>query len=672
MQSLSWYLNRLSRMSAREVIHRLRKDIVCRLERAGALGAHRPPKPALRRIAPWICLDTESDMTELEAEADRILANRQPIFRLAEGLGGTFPCWNRDPLTGIVAPMTFGKSLDYRSESLVGNIKYLWEPNRHLELVTLAQAYARTGENRFLDGVIARISSWLRQCPYPLGPNWSSSLESGIRLINWSIVWDLLEGLDSPLRTDASGNDLLDAWLKSVYQHVRFVDANYSKFSSANNHIVGEAAGVYIATCVWPFWPEFEQCRARAKEILLEESKRQTYADGVNKEQAISYQQFVFDFLLFAALAGERCQDDTFPLDYWLRIEAMVGFISSLLDVGGKVPMFGDADDGYVSRMAVGEFCPYRSMLATGAIRFERQEWAAQAGAIDGKTRSLMGDSASEAFDRILKSDGTRLSPTREFPDGGYYILGRGIQASNELKVVVDCGQLGYLSIAAHGHADALSFVLSVCGYEILVDPGTFSYHTEPKWREYFRGTGAHNTVRVDGLDQSVQGGNFMWLRHAKARCIGFDVDSNGGRFEGEHDGYMRLDDPVMHRRLIEQRETKIRVVDELSCKGHHRVEQCWHFSEQCRVRVTDEFEIVAKNGPVTVRLRAAEPMQKIHHLRGSEDPAGGWVSRRFDVKEPADSVYFVKEIEGTATLTTLIECEIDANQREKGQVYQN
>ena len=81
---------------------------------------------------------------------------------------------------------------------------------------------------------------------------------------------------------------------------------------------------------------------------------------------------------------------------------------------------------------------------------------------------------------------------------------------------------LGYLSIAAHGHADALSFTLSVGGNEILIDPGTFAYHTQKRWREYFRGTSAHNTLRVDGADQSVPGGNFLWTQHSQTRVLSF------------------------------------------------------------------------------------------------------------------------------------------------------
>ena len=106
-------------------------------------------------------------------------------------------------------------------------------------------------------------------------------------------------------------------------------------------------------------------------------------------------------------------------------------------------------------------------------------------------------------------------------------------------------------SIAAHGHADALAFTLSVGGREFLVDPGTYAYHTQGAWRSYFRGTAAHNTVRVDGRDQSQPGGNFMWLRKAPAGCNLWRTSVERDVFEGWHGGYAGLADPVMHRRRI-------------------------------------------------------------------------------------------------------------------------
>jgi hypothetical protein len=286
---------------------------------------------------------------------------------------------------------------------------------------------------------------------------------------------------------------------------------------------------------------------------------------------------------------------------------------------------------------------------------------AARAGQLDDKTRFLLGEGGWAGL--MSRAAGTVHRAPQRFSEGGYYVLGRSLGTGQEVRLIADAGPLGYLSIAAHGHADALSFVLSVAGREIIVDPGTYSYHTEPLWRAYFRGSGAHNTVRVDGQDQSIQGGNFMWLRHARARCLEFDPSA--GRFSAEHDGYTRLADPVVHRRDITVGGTMTEVMDRLACNGYHVVERCWHFSEQCDVSLTGST-VVAEHGPVRVTLRPMEAVREIRQLCGSEDPPGGWVSRRFDAKVAANSVYFVSDISGTVDLKTCIEYEIRTADRQE------
>ena len=156
----------------------------------------------------------------------------------------------------------------------------------------------------------------------------------------------------------------------------------------------------------------------------------------------------------------------------------------------------------------------FRSLLATGAVLFERPALKAKSGVFDDKSRWLLGDAGAAAYARI---DASRAFPVRRaFPEGGYFILGEDFETPREVRLVADAGPLGYLAIAAHGHADALAFTLSVGGKPILVDPGTFSYSSQP-WRRYFRSTAAHNTVVVDDRDQSEYGGSFLWLEHANA-----------------------------------------------------------------------------------------------------------------------------------------------------------
>src|SRR5690606_22915527 len=124
--------------------------------------------------------------------------------------------WNRDPLTGQCAPRLFGPSIDVHSQEDVGNIKYLWELNRHLNLPLLAQAYRLTDDQHYLQVMQQQLESWFEQCSYLSGPNWNSGLEAAIRLINWSVAWQLVGAEDSAMFTGEDGEAFRDRWLNSV------------------------------------------------------------------------------------------------------------------------------------------------------------------------------------------------------------------------------------------------------------------------------------------------------------------------------------------------------------------------------------------------------------------------------------------------------------------------
>jgi len=645
-------------MTPAEIGHRVVKAAAMQAERWGFVRCIVPAADLSREARPWIHANARLDPAPYLAAADRIVAGRFDVFAL-EGIElGDPPRWNRDPKTGIEAPLAFGKQLDYRDPKRVGDIKYLWEPNRHLHLVTLAQAYALSGDASYADALRTQLDSWFTACPFRMGPNWSSALEAGLRLVNWAFAWQLIGGASSLVFAGAEGEAFRQRWLVSVYQHAEFVSGHFSLHSSANNHLIGEAAGLYIAAVAWPLWPRAREWRAQAQAILEREALLQNAPDGVNREQAVSYQQFELDLLLFPLLAA-RANGRDFPAAYVARIEAMLVYLASIMDSGGNVPTFGDADDGLAARLDPHPgFCRYRSLLATGALLFGRGDFKAKARTLDDKTRWLFGAGASEAFNSIDTAD-ARLPIRRDFPDGGYYILGSDFETEAEIRLVADAGPLGYREIAAHGHADALSFTLSIGGQEFLIDPGTFAYHTEGEWRAYFRGTAAHNTLRVDGKDQSEPGGNFMWLRKARAACSRWNATPEEDYFEGWHDGYLALADPVMHRRRIVLNKSSRRIVieDTLQMDGEHEVELFFHCHEGCAVRPADDG-VILERGERRVRLRWPDLSEGgATLLRASTNPIAGWVSRGFDRKEGAPTLIWRARLAGRTVLRTSLDC---------------
>jgi hypothetical protein len=645
--SLRWKLNRLAAMDAREIRHRVGQQAHATLERFGFFAEKEPARTGDAAGRAWVDpLPRQFDAQQYCAAAERIMAGEFDVFALRPAQLGFPPQWNRDPKTGRVAPLTFGKALDYRDERIVGDIKYLWEPSRHAELLTLAQAWHLSHDQRYAASCRTLLDSWFEQCPYARGAHWSSSLEHAMRLINWSFAWHLLGDEHQPLR---------ERWLTSIFQHCHFIAGHLSRHSSANNHLLGELTGLFVAATTWPLWPQSKSWLELARRELQEQALVQNGGDGVNREQAVWYHHEVADMLLVAGLVARANGTELAP-QYWQRLEAMLDYVASIMDVGGNVPNFGDADDAVVARLdpAPGAHV-YRSLLATGAVVFERPDLALKAGTFDAKSRWLLGDRAAERF-ASLASSAMPVPPRREFPVAGYYVLGHELDTVREVRIVADAGRLGFLSIAAHGHADALSFTLSAGGKELLIDPGTFAYHTQKQWRAYFRGTSAHNTVRIDGQDQSVAGGNFLWLAHAPVRALEFSSTTQFDRLVAEHDGYRRLSDPVTHRRelFLDHSTTALTVVDEIFCRGSHSIEMFWHFAESCEVTLEDR-RAIARHGGVRLELQLPQGM-RCELVRGREAAPLGWVSRRFDRRAPTSTLLVQGTTRGNARLVTCLE----------------
>ena len=330
----------------------------------------------------------------------------------------------------------------------------------------------------------------------------------------------------------------------------------------------------------------------------------------------------------------------------------MFEFAAALVE-GGGYPMIGDADDGMVLDLGTGGV-DLRGMLAAGARLFDRADFARLS---DGHTEwaTWLTGVAEVAPNDALPAPRALLS--RGFPATGYYLLQSGTAgAADAISVVMDCAELGFGALAAHGHADALSIVLRVAGEDVLVDPGTYDYFTYPAWRAYYRSTPAHNTVTIDGVDQSMISGPFMWATRARTTCVEWSPSAGGGAIVGEHDGYTRLADPVVHRRRVELDGVtrRITLTDELGAAGEHDITIWFHFGEKCKVHVEGQAVRVAIAGHhVVMRL---DSRLEVVALPGRDAVGPGWVSRGYHVRAAAPAVAARVRTRGRVTLATVID----------------
>src|SRR5262249_39564123 len=129
--------------------------------------------------------------------------------------------------------------------------------------------------------------------------------------------------------------------------------------------------------------------------------------------------------------------------------------------------------------------------------------------------------------------------------------------------------------------------------------------------------------------------------------------------FEGAHDGYTALADPVTHRRRIalDKAARRVTIEDTIEAAGEHTVEIFFHCHEEATVReVAGGFEIERGGRAIRIALRAGADAD-VRCLRGSLEPIAGWVSRRFDQKQPAPTLVWRATLAGPRVLKTTLDC---------------
>ena len=552
------------------------------------------------------------------------------------------PDWFLDPLSGRRAPQAeYCFSINHRNEAVTGNAKQVWELSRHHHLTVLAAAYALTGDRRYAERAGSHLQSWWQENPFLSGIHWTSGIELGIRLISWVWTRRLLDGWDG-VQGLFDQNELA---LKQIWWHQTYLAGFRSRGSSANNHVVAEAAGQLVAALAFPWFEESTAWADESARLLRQELANNTFPSGVNRELAFDYHGLVAELGLIsgveADLAGRPLPDAT-----WRSLGRMLDVAAACLDCGLRAPRQGDSDEGRALVIASPESNRWEALLALGRALFGAPEWWPPAQ--PGVASTLL-----PALARHRSLPDRPVSRPWHFADAGITIFRSEPTGRPEIWCRCDSGPHGFLSIAAHAHADALSVEVRHGGTDILTDPGTYCYSGDPPFRRYFRSTIGHNTLEVLGRDQSISGGPTIWIRHAESRLMSLESSPDGdeGRWVAEHYGYRTLDPAVTHRRTVEfhGEQRLIEISDEIDGAGRPPVRLAFHLGPAVEadldgciltLRWQDQDGDEAK---ATMTLPSSLGWSLV---RGARDPVLGWYSPAFGQKVPATDVIGV----GSAT----------------------
>ena len=513
-------------------------------------------------------------------------------------------------------PLEFSYDLKYKQRDEIGDARTNWELNRHFQFALLARRYMEERDGSVLRELAKLFSDWNDQNPFLMGISWTSVMEVAIRDINWMMTLGFLCRAINDTDEDSIGADA--AYLDELCQRLQtgiinmtsYIAIHYSRYSSANNHVIVEVAAIGMAGLL----TGCAEWINTAVYILNYEIPRQNYPDGVNREMSLHYQSFFMEAVGLLSLTMKQCGRQI-PSE-WRRIfKKMSRYLADCQGQYGETVVFGDDDEGKILDLCGGEWNHYQYVL------------------------KLMGELLPEISEY-------RSTDSVCYREGGVTLLK---SRDGRALIGIDHGALGFDSIAAHGHADALSFQMYLEGESVFADPGTYIYHMDLESRNAYRRTENHNTITIDGRDQSQMLGAFLWGKRAECTLLGDNLRSGGvsavgGEEDGTtltleggvyveamHDGYA----PVIHKRRFEfNGENELLITDTLT--GIRR-EVSWQLSF-----------LAGKAFPqVSLEVEAEADFRK--------QTVEAWISKRYGIQEKCDKIIFTGTTDYDITVKTRI-----------------
>ena len=542
-------------------------------------------------LAELLCQHVPDEAAQILREADEICDHRFRLlgyanldFNLPPGSSGA-TCggfreidWHLDAVHSKRAPLEPWFRIPFLDFATLGDHKVTWELNRHQHFVTLAKAWLLRKDDKYLHELTAQWHSWIQANPYPLGINWASSLEAAFRCLSWIWVDQLLAG--DPECVD------FRAKLKSTLAfHGRYIERYLSTYFSPNTHLLGEAVALFFLGTLYPQMPGAARWKESGWRIVQEAAVRQVRPDGVYFEQSLYYHVYALDFFLYARLLAHRNGIDI-PPAYDAVLTKMLDVVDALSQAG-PAESFGDDDGGRLWNPRRNRVEHMTDPLALGAVIYARNFSAARL------TEEAIWLFGNQAVQQLSQAPAQIAMRSVAFSGGGIYALADS--DPYPLCIAIDAGPQG-VGRSGHGHADALSLRLTMNGQRWIVESGSNVYISNDRAdRDTFRGTAAHNTMRIDGVDQADADEPFSWTHLPTTTVENWIVGKTFTYFVGSHDGYTRLADPVVHRRHVLKIAGNLCLVRDVALgQAQHDLEIRWHFAPDVDVQVVGDGRIAA------------------------------------------------------------------------------
>ena len=567
MKMMTWYLNRLKAMNMGEICWRFQQKNLQKQEK----------KKYYEKNLPVYEIELSNELKDLNAQVNRISINwnneRFTVFK-EQNLFGVYSyskykrAWNAGFQTENVWPAdqcSYDISISQRED--IGDIRTNWELNRHYQFAGMAKSFYVTGDFSILEELQELFYDWNNKNHFLCGVEWTSAMEIAIRVNSWIYTYCFLNKAFE--KYNLENNKILKDISRGIIVMADYIVKHRAKYSSANNHLIVEMYAVGMSGIFFDYKP-WEKL---AFNILTEELPRQNYTDGVNKEMSLHYQSFVME--AYGLLMLEMKHNHIKIPQIWEEyLSHMSEFLCDCCGEYGETVVFGDNDEGKILDLSGEHFDHYRYVLdLMGNVLPKRYSQ------MENIHENLCWILEEDSRNSVLQKNCYYSLEVKCYKEGGYTLWR---SKNNKVLMGIDHADLGFGSLAAHGHADALSFQMYIEGMPVFVDPGTYNYHVPKKMRDDLRATVNHNTVCIDGANQAEILGPFLWGKRYECKEAEIQENEEGVYFEATiqnngnvHKRKMRISD----RDII-----KIEICDDLELsKDTKKVEQIFMLGTECR-----------------------------------------------------------------------------------------
>jgi hypothetical protein len=546
--------------------------------------------------------------------------------------------WRKDYKNNIESGITYSGNIKKQNKLKYGDLKYVFELSRMHFLPFMAFNYISTKNAQDLHHLTNTVLNWEKENPYLGTINYISGIEVGIRVTNLIYTHNIL------FEFDELTDDLDQAIKRIISQSHHFLCRHLSRYSSANNHYVGELLGlVVISSYFTGKGINKKKWEQRLIQCLINKFKD----DGVDDELSMRYHMAVSDHFLNSLLFLER-SGSRIPEKVKNTLEMAFDFIDHI-HYQNIESNFGDNDNSFlINPFFDPAFSLSKSLKDSNNYFYDKLR---SSGNCDFRNYLIFGKEYYNA-----KTSKESVPQSYCYDTSGYAFL---YDHDENLKLVYDTGPIGDNKLMAHGHSDQLSFTLQKNGMPVLVDPGTYQYHqSEIKWRQYFRGIKAHNTISVNDCDHAVSLNRMSWCKPSKLLKREFRSIDNLDEISASIDAFQDQGVNYCRRLSLDKNSKTVIIKDELKIVGNVDTKKAslyLHFHPKVQPTLKGNQIIATLEDGSCVRI-SNEKFDKAELIKGDENEPMGWFSESYDNIEESYSLVLNIFIEEDITLTTKIE----------------